>query len=209
MKFVLSGATIVLLAHWVSLSPVPDGRTTLTKHAVRFLPITIPTFGTAKTTSKPINETTTKKPVLPSNLPTFLVKQIVKILKTHIFNFAKTVHPEVEKNAALVQELDNLVKDHAQEIVEHQQHPDAFSSRGLLGLITKTTKIAFRLVEKAARLVVSVVKNTANAVAAKAVDVFKSETAMKIIKDVVDTAATEITKEVVDRGINEVLGKKT
>ncbi|KAI5716180.1 hypothetical protein M8J76_002229 [Diaphorina citri] len=74
MKFVLSGAAIVLLAHWVSLSPVPDGGTTLTKHAVRFLPITIPTFGTAKTTSKPINEITTKKPVRPITcitIPTF------------------------------------------------------------------------------------------------------------------------------------------
>ncbi|KAI5694763.1 hypothetical protein M8J76_008773 [Diaphorina citri] len=161
-------------------------------------PITYITTPNLGTTSKPINETTTKKPVRPSNLPTFLVKQILKILKTHIFNFAKTVHPEVEKNAALVQKLENLVKDHAQEIVDHQQHPDAFSSRGLMGLITKTTKIAFRLVEKAARLVVSVVKNTAKAVVTKTMDVFKSETAKKIVKDVVDTGVQEMTKKAAD-----------
>ncbi|XP_026686374.1 uncharacterized protein LOC113471433 [Diaphorina citri] len=144
------------------------------------------------------NILTLSLPVRPSNLPTFLVKQIVKILKTHIFNFTKTEHPEVEKNAALVQKLDNLVKDHAQEIVAHQQHPDAFSSRGLLGLITKTTKIAIRLVEKAARLVVSVVKNTAKAVVTKTMDVFKSETAKKIVKDVVDTGVQEMTKKAAD-----------
>ncbi|KAI5716429.1 hypothetical protein M8J76_006321 [Diaphorina citri] len=209
MKFVLSGAAIVLLAHWVSLSPVPDSRTTLTKHPVPSLttfdtakttskpinetttkkpvpPITYITTPNLNTTSKPINETTTKKPVRPRNLPTFLVKQIAKILKTHIFNFTKTVHPDVEKNPALVQELDNLVKNHAQEIVDHQQHPDAFTSRGLLGCLTAG---AFRLVDKAASLVVSVL----GCDTAKAVNVDKRETANRIVKDVVDTRVQKIT----------------
>ncbi|KAI5716490.1 hypothetical protein M8J76_016738 [Diaphorina citri] len=71
------------------------------------VPSNITTLKDFKATSKPINETITKKPVRPSNLRTFLIKQIVKILKNHVFNFAKTVLPEVEKNAALVQNSTN------------------------------------------------------------------------------------------------------
>jgi hypothetical protein len=179
------------------LSPVSDSRTTLPTFFVW------PTFDTTKTTSKPI-DATTKKPVGPSNLPTFLIEQIVKILKNHVFNFAKIVLPDVEKNAALVQKLENLVKDHAQEIVDHQQHPDAFSSRGILSLITKITKAAFILVEKVAKLVIRVVEgDTAKAVAGKAVDVVKSETAKKIAKDVVGTGLQELVKKAVDRAANE------